>query len=167
MIDSEFKIQSKDIDLIVYDFDGVMTDNRVIVAQDGTESVIVNRSDGLGVDYFRGLGIPQLILTTEKNPVVEVRAKKLRLEVISLCKDKRDAVENYCSKKGFNLSRVIYVGNDLNDLEAMKVVGVPVAPQDANVEIKKIAKLITESKGGEGVVKELYDYMSKCMEESQ
>ncbi len=83
----------KNIDLIVYDFDGVMTDNRVIVFQDGTEAVIANRADGLGVDYFRDLGIPQLILSTETNPVVKARAAKLRLKVIASCKDKKSALE--------------------------------------------------------------------------
>ena len=153
----EFRFIIKDIDLIVYDFDGVMTDNRVIVYQDGTEAVIVNRADGLGVDHFRSLGIPQLILSTETNPVVKVRAAKLRLEVITSCKDKKLALENYCSQNRYDLNKVMYLGNDLNDLEVMKIVGFPVAPVDAHPKIKKIAKLITEAKGGEGVVRELSD----------
>jgi 3-deoxy-D-manno-octulosonate 8-phosphate phosphatase (KDO 8-P phosphatase) len=149
----------RDIDLIVYDFDGVMTDNRVIIFQDGTEAVIVNRADGLGVDSFRKLGIPQLILSTETNPVVKARAAKLRLEVIGSCENKKNALENYCIVNDYALNRVLYVGNDLNDLEAMKIVGFPVAPVDAHPKIKKVAKLITEAKGGDGVIKELSDYM--------
>jgi len=152
-----FKYQ--DIDLIVYDFDGVMTGNRVIIFQDGTEAVIVNRADGLGVDRFRNLDIPQLILSTETNPVVKARAAKLHLEVIASCKDKKIALENYCTQKGYDLNRVMYIGNDLNDLEVMRIVGFPVAPVDAHPKIKKIAKLITEVKGGEGVIKELSDYL--------
>ncbi len=155
----EIRRNYRDIELIVYDFDGVMTDNRVIVFQDGTEAVIVNRADGLGVDCFRNLGIPQLILSTETNPVVKARAAKLRLEVIASCKDKKNALKNYCTQNGYNLIHVLYVGNDLNDLEAMKIVGFPVAPADAHPKIKKVAKLITEVKGGDGVVKELSDYM--------
>lgn len=148
-----------DIDLIVYDFDGVMTDNRVIIFQDGTEAVIVNRADGLGVDRFRNLDIPQLILSTETNPVVKARAAKLHLEVIASCKDKKIALENYCAQKGYDLNRVMYIGNDLNDLEVMKSVGFPIAPADAHPKIKKIAKLITGAKGGDGVIKELSDYL--------
>jgi len=155
----EFTLNYRDIDLIVYDFDGVMTDNRVIVFQDGTEAVIVNRADGLGVDRFRNLGIPQLILSTETNPVVKARAAKLRLEVITSCKDKKIALENYCTQKSYDLNKVMYIGNDLNDLEVMKIVGFPVAPADAHPKIKKIAKLITATKGGDGVVKELSDYL--------
>ena len=155
----KFKLNYRDIELIVYDFDGVMTDNRAIIFQDGTEAVIVNRSDGLGVDLFRSIGIPQLILSTETNPVVKARAAKLHLEVIISCKDKKIALENYCTQKGCDLNRVMYVGNDLNDLEVMKIVGFPVAPADAHSEIKKVAKLTTKAKGGEGVIKELSDYL--------
>lgn len=149
----------RDIDLIVYDFDGVMTDNRVIVFQDGTEAVIVDRADGLGVDRFRILGIPQLILSTETNPVVKARAAKLRIEVIASCKDKKLALENYCKQHDYDLNKIIYIGNDLNDLEVMKIVGFPVAPADAHPKIKKVAELITKTKGGEGVIKELSDYL--------
>jgi len=156
----ETQFNYRDIDLIVYDFDGVMTDNRVIVFQNGTEAVVVNRADGLGVDYFRGLSIPQLILSTETNPVVNARAAKLSLEVIASCKNKKTALENYCAQKGYDLTRVLYVGNDLNDLEVMRIVGFPVAPADAHSKIKQIAKLITDAKGGEGVVRELFDYIS-------
>ncbi len=152
-----FKFDYKDILLIVYDFDGVMTDNRVIIFQDGTEAVIVNRADGLGVEHFRSLGIPQLILSTETNSVVKARALKLHLEVIASCKDKKIALENYCAQKGYDLNRVMYIGNDLNDLEAMKIVGYPIAPANAHVEVKKIAKLVTRAKGGDGVIRELLD----------
>jgi len=148
------------IDLIVYDFDGVMTDNRVIVFQDGTEAVVANRADGLGVDRFRSLGLPQLILSTETNPVVKARAAKLHLEVIDSCKDKKNALENYCAQRSYDLNRVMYVGNDLNDLDVMRIVGFPVAPADAHPKIKKVAKLTTEARGGEGVIKELSDYLT-------
>ena len=158
---SDFNYQ--DIDLIVYDFDGVMTDNRVIVFQDGVEAVIVNRADGLGVDHLRIRGIPQLILSTETNPVLKARAKKLQLEVINSCKDKKSALESYCQQKNYDLNRVIYIGNDLNDLEVMEVVGFPIAPADAHPKIKKIAKLITKAKGGEGVVKELSDRIAESI----
>jgi len=155
------KIELEDIDLIVYDFDGVMTDNRVITFQDGTEAVVVNRADGLGVDRFRSLGIPQLIISTETNPVVEARAAKLRIEVIASCADKRMALENNCEKNGYNLQRVLYVGNDLNDLGVMKVVGFPVAPADAHPDILEISCIVTEARGGEGVVRELFDIVTK------
>lgn len=148
-------IRTSDIDLIVYDFDGVMTDNRVILFQDGTEAVIVNRADGLGVERLCASGIPQLILSTETNPVVKARAAKLGLEVIASCNDKKVALMNYCNQNDYDLQKVIYVGNDLNDMEVMKIVGFPMAPADACPEVKTVAKLITKVKGGEGVIREL------------
>lgn len=151
------KILISNIDLIVYDFDGVMTNNRVIVLQNGTEAIVANRADGLGVDRFRELGIPQLIISTETNPVVKTRAAKLGLEVIGSCGDKKIALKDYCEQKGYDLGRVVYIGNDLNDLETMRMVGFPVAPSDAHPEVKAVAKLLIKAKGGEGVIRELVD----------
>ena len=154
-------IQAKDVDFIVYDFDGVMTDNRVIVFQDGTEAVIVNRADGLGVERLRKLGIFQLILSTETNPVVKARARKLGLEVIASCEDKRIALKDYCVQYGFDLEKVLYVGNDINDLEVMKIVGYPVAPADAHPDIINLSCLVTKAKGGKGVARELADLITR------
>lgn len=151
------KLNTKDIHLIVYDFDGVMTNNRVMLSQNGTESVIVNRSDGLSVALIRELGISQLIMTTETNPIVRVRARKLGLKVIGSCQDKRKALENYCRKHGCDLRKVVFVGNDLNDLEVMKVVGIPIAPSDACKEILSIAKFVTKANGGDGVLREILE----------
>lgn len=159
--DKQQKLNAKDIQLIVYDFDGVMTNNRVIVSEDGKESVIVNRADGLGVSCIRKLGIHQLIMTTETNPVVRTRAKKLKLEVIDSCKDKRKALQDYCSKGGYDLARVVFVGNDINDLEVMEIAGFSVAPSDASQEILSLANLVTNARGGHGVVRELLDCIVK------
>ncbi len=155
----QIKVSVNDIQLIVYDFDGVMTDNRVVVFHDGTEAVVVNRADGLGVERLHASGIPQLILSTETNPVVKTRAAKLGLETITSCKDKKNALKKYCEQNDYDLKKVVYVGNDLNDLEVMKIVGFPIAPADAHQKIKAIAKLITKSKGGEGVIRELSDFI--------
>ena len=154
---SKLSVRVKDIDLIVYDFDGVMTDNRVIVFQNGTEAVIANRADGLGVDRLRALGIPQLILSTETNLVVKARAAKLGLEVISSCSDKKHTLMNYCEQNNYELRKVVYVGNDINDLEVMEIIGYPVAPSDAHQDILTISCLVTKAKGGEGVIRELSD----------
>lgn len=147
------------IELIVYDFDGVMTNNNVIVFENGMEAVIVNRADGLGVDMIREFGILQIILSTETNDVVAARAKKLNLEVISGCKDKKAKLSEYCENRNINLNRVLYVGNDVNDLEAMKSVGFSVAPADAHKEILKFVGFITNAKGGQGVIKELSEFI--------
>lgn len=143
------------IDLIVYDFDGVMTDNRVYVAQDGLEWVACNRADGLGVGLLRDAGFEQLILSTETNPVVSARANKLRLEAVHGVADKATVLRQLLSDRGLHSARVLYVGNDINDLDAMQMVGYPVCPADAHPRIRSISKLVLSTVGGAGVVREL------------
>ena len=143
------------IDLIVYDFDGVMTDNKVIVSEDGVESVIVNRSDGMAIAMLKSKNYRQLIMTTEKNKVVKHRSKKLGIKAILGVDDKKEKLRQVCIKKKIDISKVMFVGNDLNDLEAMKIVGYPIAPSDAVQEVIKVAKMVTNSKGGDGVIREL------------
>lgn len=149
----------KNVKLIVYDFDGVLTDNRVIVREDGFESVIVNRGDGLAIAEIKKIGIKQIILSTETNKVVEARAKKLDLPVQRGIKNKKEALVHYCKEKNVPLSKVVYLGNDLNDLEAMKIVGNPICPADACLEIKEISNIILNTPGGFGVVRDLVKFI--------
>lgn len=144
------------IQLIVYDFDGVMTDNKVVLREDGIESVIVNRSDGLAIALFKGLGLPQVIITTEKNKVVATRAKKLGIPLIRGVENKMSVLGTYCRQRRISLSNVVYIGNDLNDLEAMKGVGFPMCPADACAEVRHVSKVVFQAKGGDGVVRELF-----------
>jgi N-acylneuraminate cytidylyltransferase len=154
-------LRREEIDLIVYDFDGVFTDNRVLVRQDGMESVLVNRADGLGINMIKNLKMPQLILSTEANPVVEIRAKKVGLPILHNSQDKLKTLRTYCHKHGHDLARVLYVGNDINDLGVMKVVGYPLCPSDAYDEIKKISKFVLSVPGGAGVIRNLVDCIEK------
>lgn len=152
-----FKIDEKSLELIIYDFDGVMTDNRVEVDQNGVETVRVNRSDGLAISALKKRDIPQVIISTEKNPVVQKRAEKLGIPVSHSVDDKKYFVANYLKEKNIDPRNVVYVGNDVNDLEAMKIVGLPIAPADAHDEVRRIARYTTHARGGEGVVRELLD----------
>lgn len=145
--------------LFVYDFDGVMTNNRATVNEHGEESVTVNRGDGQGIDLIRSVGIEQLILSTETNQVVKARANKLKLEVAHGIADKRAAMLEILRNKSLDWEQVLYVGNDVNDLEAMKRVGCAIAPADAHPSILGIAHVILASKGGEGVIRELADLL--------
>lgn len=145
----------ENIAAIIYDFDGVMTDNRVLIFADGREAVFVNRSDGLAVKAIKKIGIPQLIISTENNPVVKARARKLGIPLIQSVSDKKMVVKRYLEKNNFPRKRVIFVGNDINDKSAMEFVGMPVAPDDAHPDIKRISKIILSVKGGRGVVREL------------
>ena len=150
----------KNIKLIVYDFDGVMTDNKVYVDQNGREMVQVNRADGLGVSEIKKLGIEQIIISTEKNPVVTTRAKKLGIYCLQGIENKKDVLINFCQKNDYDLEYVAYVGNDINDKEAMEIVGYSFCPDDAHGSIKKISNHILDTKGGNGVIRELLDFIN-------
>ena len=148
---------SHPFDLLCYDFDGVMTDNRVYVMQDGTETVAVNRSDGLAIAALRHVGVTQMIMSTEENPVVNARAAKLKIPVLQGLGDKAKALKAYVSDKGIDLTRTAFIGNDINDLNVMRIVGFPVAPNDAYPTILDIAKHVTRAPGGAGVIREFCD----------
>lgn len=147
----------KQIDALVMDFDGVMTNNRVLVSQDGTEGVWCNRSDALRFDELRARGIALLILSTETNVVVQARANKLRVECLSGIGNKRAKLEAWAAEKGFARERLVYVGNDVNDLECMQWVGCAVAVADAYPQVKQVAQVILTREGGDGAVREVCD----------
>jgi 3-deoxy-D-manno-octulosonate 8-phosphate phosphatase (KDO 8-P phosphatase) len=147
------------IKLLVYDFDGVMTDNKVYVDQHGHEMVQVNRADGLGISMIKKLGIVQIILSTEANPVVSARAGKLDISCLQDINNKAEALIGFCKESKYVLKSVGYVGNDINDLEAMKLAGVSFCPADAHQDIIKISTHVLNAKGGEGVVRELFDLL--------
>ncbi|BCS89003.1 HAD hydrolase family protein [Pseudodesulfovibrio sediminis] len=147
------------VKLIVYDFDGVMTDNTVTVDQDGHEAVRANRSDGLGVGLIRTLGVEQVILSTETNPVVRARAEKIGLEAFHGVSDKGAALQELAARRDIAIGDVLYVGNDTNDLEAMNLAGFTVAPHDAHSAILALADFVTTASGGHGVIRELADVL--------
>ena len=151
----------KEIKALVFDFDGVFTDNRVIVSENGKESVICNRSDGIGLEMLRSLGIPMTIISTEKNPVVAFRAKKLKLTVAHGVKNKIEKLEKFSSSVNVSYEHIAFVGNDINDTECMKKVGFPIAVSDAVDEIKLIAKHLLNRNGGNGAVRELCELIYK------
>jgi len=150
-----------DIELIAYDFDGVMTDNKVIVNQHGVESVSANRSDGLAVAFFSKLGLKQIIISTEPNSVVARRAEKIKIPYIHGVKNKLEILKKYLSDNKIDKEKVVFIGNDLNDKEVMEYIGIPIAPIDASSEILKIAKIVINKKGGNGVIRELYELLTQ------
>lgn len=143
------------VSLVCCDFDGVMTDNRVLVDQHGIESVVCNRADGLGCDLLRSAGVEVVIVSTESNRVVAARAVKLQIAVHHDCADKESTVRLMAEERGLTLSDVVFVGNDVNDVAAMRAVGWPIAPADAAPEALAIARIVTSAAGGGGVVREL------------
>ena len=155
------KIDIGKVNLIVYDFDGVMTDNKVYVDQEGHEMVQVNRADGLGVLGIKKLGIEQIIISTETNPVVSTRAKKLGINCLQGIENKKTELIDYCNCHNYSLKNVAYVGNDINDNDVMGNVGITFCPADAHDSIKAISDHALKTKGGQGVIRELFDLITR------
>ena len=147
------------IELIVYDFDGVMTDNHLFLDENGKELVRVSRADGLGVSEIKKLNIKQIILSTETNTVVSMRAKKLGIPCIQGVDNKKEKLYEYINVRKINLFNVIFVGNDLNDLEVMRTVGYKICPADAHQDIINISDLVLKTKGGQGITRELLELL--------
>ena len=150
-------ITLENIEAFIFDFDGVLTNNLVFVNQDGKESVGCNRSDGLAFDVLRKLKKPSYILSTEKNPIVSARAKKLKIQAIQGVEDKVQELLSLAKTNEYNLNRVLYVGNDINDYKAMKLCGYSACPSDSHEKIRSIATFVLQKKGGNGVIRELLE----------
>lgn len=152
----------RELRLIVFDFDGVFTDNRVLVGEDGSEYVFCSRADGLGLANLRRRGVDCMVLSTEKNPVVARRCEKLKLECFQGIADKWKTLKGILQKKKVDSAYVGYVGNDINDLACMESVGVAICVADARPEIKAVAHLVTARRGGEGAVREICDLVIRA-----
>jgi YrbI family 3-deoxy-D-manno-octulosonate 8-phosphate phosphatase len=149
------KIYGKEIELIVTDFDGVLTDNRVLVDEDGKEAVWCNRSDGLAIEMFKKEGVEVIVISKEKNPVVAQRCKKLDIEYYQGIDKKIDLFKQVVAEKKKNMKNVCYIGNDSNDVDCLKEAGLAIVPADAYDEAKKVADHITKANGGEGILREI------------
>jgi len=157
-------LEFKEIKALVFDFDGVFTDNRVIVSENGKESVICNRSDGIGLEMLRTLGIPMTIISTEMNPVVAIRAKKLKISVAYGVKNKIEELNFFSKAVNIDFENIAFIGNDINDSKSMEKVGFPIAVADAIDDIKMISSLVLEKKGGEGAVREFCELVFQSHE---
>lgn len=145
------------IKLLVLDFDGVMTDNRVLVTEEGKEAVLCHRGDGLGLEMLRAKGIEAIVISKEKNPVVAARCRKLGIECIQGCDNKLEKLKKRAESGNLKPEEISYVGNDVNDLECMGWVGLPIAVSDAEPEVLAVAKWVTSKPGGHGAVREVCD----------
>ncbi len=152
-----------EVGLLVLDFDGVLTDNRVWVSEDGSEAVACHRGDGMGISLLRRAGIETVVLSTETNPVVEARCRKLGVSCVQGLEGKEGVLRQVVAERGLSLERVAYVGNDINDLSCLEAVGFPVVVADAHPNVLPSALLVLSRKGGEGAVRELCDRILEGM----
>ncbi|MFF4285315.1 cytidylyltransferase domain-containing protein [Streptomyces sp. NPDC001633] len=149
----------EDIDAVVLDFDGTQTDDRVLIDADGREIVAVHRGDGLGIAALRRAELKLLILSTETNPVVAARARKLRVPVLHGIDRKDLALKQWCEEAGVAPERVLYVGNDVNDLPCFDLVGWPVAVAGAHDVVRGAARAVTATPGGSGAIREIAGWL--------
>ncbi|MEV6028729.1 N-acylneuraminate cytidylyltransferase [Streptomyces sp. NPDC052036] len=148
-----------DIDAVVLDFDGTQTDDRVLIDSEGHEFVSVHRGDGLGIAALRNNGLTMLILSTEQNPVVAARARKLKIPVLHGIDRKDLALKQWCEEQGIAPERVLYVGNDVNDLPCFALVGWPVAVASAHDVVRGAARAVTTVPGGDGAIREIASWI--------
>jgi len=145
----------------VLDFDGVISNNLVWTDQDGREMVAASRSDSARLKELREAGVETIILSSETNPVVTARAKKMGVEAIQGLglQAKGLALKRLLEERNIDEAHVVYVGNDINDLPCFEIVGWSVAVADAYPEILRAADFILRKPGGSGAVRELCELL--------
>jgi len=144
------------IRLLVLDFDGVLTDNKVYVRDDGKEMICCSRSDGLGIELLRDK-INIVVISRETNKIVEARCKKLKIQSFSSVKDKVSLLRNIVQKQKVKISEVCYLGNDISDIDCVKLAGIGCAVNDSHPDLLKAADYVTKRKGGNGAAREVCD----------
>jgi N-acylneuraminate cytidylyltransferase len=145
------------VKLLILDFDGVLTDNRVWVDENGRELVVANRSDSLGVNMLRQAGVEVMVISMETNPVVAARCRKMKISYIQSENDKQTAIQKVMAERCIDPAQVVYLGNDVNDLPCFPLVGWAVAVADALPEVARQADFVLSRPGGYAAVRELCD----------
>jgi N-acylneuraminate cytidylyltransferase len=152
------------VSLVILDFDGVLTDDRVYVNQHGEETVAAHRGDGMGISQLKKAGIEVVILSKEKNPVVKARADKLGIPAYQGIDEKGKELQSLMADKGISSEQVVYLGNDINDLPCFPLVGLAAAVADAHPKVIERAQLVLSKNGGYGAVRELSDLILEKFE---
>jgi 3-deoxy-D-manno-octulosonate 8-phosphate phosphatase (KDO 8-P phosphatase) len=156
------KLKKLELPKVIFtDFDGCLTDDRVWLNQDGEEFVAANRKDGLAINRLNALGIRVVITSTETNKVVTARATKLGIEALQGLSDKVEAIENYISKNNLTWKDSWYIGNDVNDLGAIRKASFSICPSDGVKVIRNQVDVVLKTKGGYGVLSEVATILEK------
>lgn len=163
-IEPELAARIREVRLVAFDFDGVFTDNMVYVFEDGSEAVRCFRGDGIGLRRLERAGIETIVISSEPNPVVSARSRKLGIRCVQGCEDKRVVLEEVAGKRGLSLTQLAFVGNDVNDLPCLTRVGLPIVVRDAHPDVVPQARYQTRAKGGHGAVREVCDLFGIALE---
>ena len=147
--------------IIFTDFDGCLTDDRVWLNQEGEEFVAASRKDGLAIKRLKNFGLQVVITSTETNKVVLARGNKIGVEVLQGLEDKVNSIEQYLRNKNMNWGDVWYIGNDLNDIGAIRKAKLSICPADATQKVKKEVDVILRTNGGFGILSEIVTELEK------
>ena len=146
------------IKMFLTDCDGCLTDGGMYYSEKGDEMKKFNTRDGMGFALLRRHGIITGIITSESVDLNRRRAEKMKLDILEEgCKDKVTAIKKYCGNYGVEMENVCYIGDDINDIDAIKLVGFGCCPSDAMPEVKAVSDYIAKTKGGEGVIREIVE----------
>ena len=151
------ELSKKGITVIAFDFDGVFTDGKVTVSQNGTESVVCSRKDSLGINFLKEKGMRSVVISKEKNPVVMKRCEKMGIECFHGVDDKLSLLKNFLASNDIRREEVCFVGDDLNDLECLKFAEIAITVADGAPECKAVADYVTSRNGGDHAVREIAD----------
>lgn len=152
--------------LVVMDFDGVMTDDLVYTDQSGVESVACSRGDGIGIWLLKQNNIVPIVISSETNPVVLMRTRKLGIESFQGMLDKASVLKKYLADHGISAEETVYIGNDINDLQCFPLVACAFTPSDAHPIVKGFADIVLQHPGGKGAVRELSEIVVEKNKES-
>ena len=148
------------IKMFITDVDGVLTDSGMYYSEKGEILKKFNTRDGMGIEILVKKGVVPVILTKENSDIVLKRAEKLKIKVVYVgVEDKLAKAAEILKKYNFSFDEVVYIGDDLNDIPLLKKVGFSCCPFDAVEEVKKVVNHVCETKGGEGVVREVVDFI--------
>ena len=148
------------IKLFAMDVDGVLTDGSMYYSEEGEILKKFNARDGMGIELLRKNGIIPVIITKEKSEIVIKRAEKLKVEEVYIgAEDKLEVAKKLIKKYNLGFNEIAYIGDDINDISLLKKVGLSCCPFDAINEVKKIVNYVCKTKGGEGAVREVVDFV--------
>lgn len=158
----DIKLKAQKIKLAAFDIDGVMTDGSLTYLPDGTQTKTFNAKDGLGVVMLNAAGYKTAIITAKETKAVSERAKTLNITKLFMNqKNKILALNELCREFELSYDEIMYMGDDLPDMEVLKNCGLAVCPNDAVDEVKSICDIVTSKDGGRGAVREICDFLLK------
>ena len=150
------------IKLVILDVDGTLTDGGVYIDSNGVETKKFNIKDGAGIVLAEQVGVEFMILTGRKSYCVEHRANELKIKyVFQGVVDKLSYLQQFLTQQGFSPADVAYIGDDVNDLECMRIVGFTACPADAVEEVRQQCDFVSRYNGGQGAVREVCDMIRK------